>query len=154
MLEVIHNHPIDFDILKNLYKDEDDLLAAWPEALYPFCVEQWKRFLSTSTEYASLIFKFHEEEIGHILLKPNDKNQLFICFVILDKKFRGKGLIKEMLNLTEEFAAKNFTHEQLWLHVDPNNLPALKTYENFGFKKVLVTELGRYRMVKDLSNEQ
>jgi hypothetical protein len=30
MIEIVLNHPIDYEILKNLYVDKDDLQRAWP----------------------------------------------------------------------------------------------------------------------------
>ena len=150
MIELIHNHPIDFEILKKLYHDWNDLQQAWPGAKYPLCIEEWTDFFKTSSGYASLLFKYKETFIGHLILKPHDEKQLYICFVILDKKFRGQGLIYDMLRLTEQFALANFKYDALWLHVDPQNIPAIKAYKKFGFQLVRITETGKCQMSKRL----
>lgn len=151
MIELIHNHPIDFEAIKELYKNNDDLQKAWPGAKFPLCVDEWMNFLNTSSEYASLLFRNNGTIIGHLILKPKEEKQLYICFVILDKKFRGQGLIYEMLKVTEQFAAAKFKYDALWLHVDPNNLPAVKAYEKLGYHLIQMTEAGRYRMSKQLT---
>lgn len=151
LVEFIHNHPIDFAPLKKLYSDWNDLQKAWPGAKYPLSIEEWTIFFKTSYEYASLLFKYKETIIGHLILKAQDEKQLYICFVILDKKFRGQGLVYEMLRLTEQFALVNFKHDSLWLQVDPQNIPAIKAYKKFGFQLVQITETGMCRMSKQMA---
>ena len=150
MIEIYYNNPIDFELIKGLYNDMDDLQSAWPGAKYPFCVEEWVSFLKTSDQYASLIFKTNDTIIGHLVLKPKRQEQLFVCFVVLDKKFRSKGIIYEMLKLTEHFALTHFIHDKLWLHVDPENLPAVHAYEKMGYVFLETTEAGRLRMNKKI----
>jgi RimJ/RimL family protein N-acetyltransferase len=152
MIEIFYNNPIDFEILKQIYSDKDDLQSAWPGAKYPLCVGEWNTFLQTSDQYASLIFKTNGTIIGHLVLKPKIKEQLFICFVILDKKFRGKGIIYEMLTLTEQFALTHFSHDKLWLHVDPENIVAVRVYERMGYVFMELTDAGRLRMNKKIKN--
>ena len=64
MIELVLNHPIDYEILKNLYADKDDLKKAWPGAKYPLCVNEWNNFLSTSEKYVSLLQKKADKYIG------------------------------------------------------------------------------------------
>jgi ribosomal protein S18 acetylase RimI-like enzyme len=131
MIELVLNHPIDYEILKNLYADKDDLQKAWPGAKYPLCVNEWNNFLSTSEKYVSL---------------------LYICFVNLDKTHRGQGIIYEMLRLAEKHAREHFSFDRLWLHVDPENHPPIKAYEKLGYKLDSITEAGRYRMFKPIKD--
>lgn len=152
MIEIVLNHPIDYEILKNLYADKDDLQRAWPGAKYPLCINEWNDFLSTSVKYGSLLYKKDGKYIGHILLKPREKTQLYICFVILDKAYRGQGIIYEMLKLAEKHAREHFSFNRLWLHVDPENHPAIKAYEKLGYKLDSITEAGRYRMFKPIED--
>lgn len=153
MIELIHNHPINFELLKKLYNDWNDLQKAWPGAKYPISIEEWTNFLKTSPGYASLLFKYQETFIGHLILKPHDEKQLYVCFIILDKKFRGQGLVYEMLRLTEQYSLAQFKHDALWLQVDPQNIPAIKAYKKFGFQLVQITETGQCRMSKRLKRD-
>jgi RimJ/RimL family protein N-acetyltransferase len=150
MLKIFHNRPVDYENLKVLYKDKEDLEKAWPGSTYPFSVDEWKNFITSSPDYASLLFELNDQYIGHLLLKSNELKRLYVCFVILQKEFRGRGLIYEMMKMAEEFAINNFNYNDLWLHVDPENLAALKVYEKIGFKKIEVTETCRLRMKKEI----
>ena len=152
MIELVLNHPIVYEIPKNLYADKDDLQKAWHGAKYPLCVNEWKNFLRTSEKYVSLLYKKADKYIGHILLKPREQTQLYICFFILDKTHRGQGIIYEMLRLAEKHAREHFSFDRLWLHVDPENHPAIKAYEKLGYKLDSITEAGRYRMFKPIKD--
>jgi ribosomal protein S18 acetylase RimI-like enzyme len=152
MLKLIHNDPIDFEILKMIYEDPQDLQKAWPDSKYPLCVEEWTHFLNTNPDHASLLFTFNGEVAGHLILKANHQQRLFICFVIVTKKFRGQGLVDQMLEQAEDFAIKKFNYEKLWLHVAPENFTAVKAYERSGFKTIEETDKGRYRMNKPIKN--
>jgi ribosomal protein S18 acetylase RimI-like enzyme len=150
-LTLIENSPVDFEILKTLYKDNEDLQMAWPGAKYPLCPEEWSKFISSAVNCASLLFMLDKKIIGHLLLRSSVEGELYLCFVYLDKAYRGQGLIYQMIQLAIDFSVSNFPYDKLWLHVDPGNLPALKAYEKMGFEKILVTEKGRLRMAKEMN---
>ncbi|KAF4684709.1 hypothetical protein FOZ60_007396 [Perkinsus olseni] len=71
-----------------------------------------------------------------------------ICYVAVDLKsvgqklkvadaYRGRGIATEMLSHT--FAVLEQTHPKLisvYLHVDSDNLPAIRLYEKSGFEKI------------------
>ncbi len=150
MLQIIQNTPIDYQVLQELYKDNEDLQKAWPGAKYPLCIDQWNEFLSKSKLNVSLLFKNEGRIVGHLVLLDKGDQQLFLCFVLLDKSLRGQGLVNDMLKQTENFVQSNFEYNELWLHVDPNNTPAFRAYAKLGYKLVSVTEAGRYRMFKKI----
>lgn len=151
MIELALNYPIDYEVLKILYARKEDLQMAWPGAKFPLCEDEWNQFLSSPEIATSLLFRQENVFVGHLVLKLRAENQLYICFVILDKAHRGQGIIYQMMKLTEEYAFKNFGCDRLWLHVDPENYPALKTYEKVGYVLDSITEAGRYRMFKTLT---
>ncbi len=150
MIKLIHNNPIDFEILKVIYQNQQDLEAAWPGAKYPLCVQQWENCSKESLNFASLLFKKQSQYVGHLVLKSNPQAELYICFLIISESFRGHGLIYQMLEMTEDFARKNYTYDKLWLHVNPENLPAYKAYQKYGFQITSKNESGSLKMVKDL----
>lgn len=74
-----------------------------------------------------------------------------ILEVRLDKRFRGQGLIYEMLDLVEEFVKTNYSNRELYLHVNPENLNALEAYEKHGYQKICLTDKARFKMRKVLN---
>ena len=106
MLQLVINDPIDYDLLKMLYSDKEDLARAWPEAKFPLCSAEWSRWMDAGVKSVSLLFKYNDSFIGHVVLRSNDQNQLFLCFVLLKKQFRGQGLIYQLQSKVEMFASK------------------------------------------------
>lgn len=79
---------------------------------------------------------------------------LFLCFVVLSPQWRGKKLGCEMLRETEEFVRLNYTHRDLFLHVNKSNERARKLYESSGYQKVWENS-DKIQMKKNLySSEQ
>jgi RimJ/RimL family protein N-acetyltransferase len=154
MLELVINDPIDYDLLKMLYSDKEDLARAWPKAKFPLCSAEMSRWLGAGVKPVSLLFKCNDSFIGHVVLRSNDQNQLFLCFVLLNKQFRGQGLIYQVLSKVETFVSKNFVEKEIYLHVDPNNHAALRAYEKQGYEKIAVTDKGRFRMLKSITDEK
>jgi RimJ/RimL family protein N-acetyltransferase len=77
-----------------------------------------------------------------------------LCFVLLNKQFRGQGLIYQVLSKVETFASKNFVEKEIYLHVDPSNHAALRAYKKQGYEKIAVTDKGRFRMLKSITEEK
>lgn len=150
MLEMILNEPIDYELLKDLYSEEEDLAKSWPGSKYPLCPEEWSRWIDSGQKVASLLFRFEGKYIGHVILRLNNQDQLFLCFVMLKKRYRNQGLIYKMLDEVEKFASHNFSQKEIYLHVDPNNYAALKVYQKHGYEKVALTQQGRFRMLKSI----
>lgn len=112
------------------------------------CPIQWNEWITAGNQYASLLFKYGNGLVGHVLLRNNDQEQLFLCFVILDKQFRGQGLTHPLLQKVEEFAPSHFSNKEIYLHVDPENLPALNAYRKNGYEQIAATDKGRFRLKK------
>ena len=149
-LELKKNHPVDYQLVKYFYEDPEDLAKAWPEAKSPFYQEEWERWMNAGSPGVSLIFRAGEIPVGHLVLKINEQNQLYLCFVVLKKSHRGRGYIHEMLTMTDAYVLQSFPHECLYLHVEPSNLNALAAYEKHGFEHIGVTEKHRFRMRKEI----
>lgn len=75
--------------------------------------------------------------IGTTLLKniDNDKKSCEIGLFIGDDNYLGKGLGKESVNATVDYAFKHLHMNQVYLYVYSNNLSAISTYEKCGFIK-------------------
>jgi N-acetylglutamate synthase-like GNAT family acetyltransferase len=63
------------------------------------------------------------------------KTSWYIPVVVVDKKYRRKGIASKLLNHTFDYLKKNFYARKIFLIVDCNNESAINLYKNLGFKK-------------------
>ncbi|MDR1568220.1 MAG: GNAT family N-acetyltransferase [Streptococcaceae bacterium] len=92
-------------------------------------------------------YYFVEKEaqiIGYIAYDVLDQS-LYLSKLYLLKAFRGKGLMKEVLNYLEGLA-KSFGLSNLFLRVNRENQLALKVYQKLGFElfRTHCTPIGPY----------
>lgn len=60
------------------------------------------------------------------------EKRLHVNQIVIDKKFRGQGIAKKMLNLTEKYA-REMDVKIIDLFVTEENLAAVKMYEDLGY---------------------
>lgn len=132
-LEVFINGPFDAQLIKDLYRNQQDLNYAWPKARYPFSEKQWRDQFPPSSNNSSLVFKIGNQIIGHIALLANP-DDIYLCYVILHPDFRGQGLAEKMIFEAEMFCRLNYPYDELHLNVEKNNPRAIKLYKRMGYK--------------------
>lgn len=91
------------------------------------------------TGFALFKFKKIPERIYLRKIYPNEYGITFAIRIY--GKYRGKGLaLKFMKDVFEKFIItkeyKNKKDNKFWIKVSERNIPAVKTYEKFGFVKV------------------
>ncbi len=80
-------------------------------------------------------FELKKIYIGSVGLKNIDykKNQAEVTIVISDKKYLGKGLGQEALQLICEYGFSQLSLEKIEIHCIAENVRAIRAYEKFGF---------------------
>jgi ribosomal protein S18 acetylase RimI-like enzyme len=148
MFSVEVNYPFDASRIAHLYANREDLILANPLAGFPFNHLEWASFFPPGTQNSSLLFKDSDYVFGHMGLLVKEES-LYLCYVIIDPKYRGRGLARKMIKETEEFCRLNYTHRELYLHVHKNNQRARNLYEKCGLK-ITHDFQEKIRMKKDL----
>jgi RimJ/RimL family protein N-acetyltransferase len=59
----------------------------------------------------------------------------WLDWILVDQRFRKKGLGKAMLNYAIQNAKRNGCHK-IWCDTDPNNKQAIKFFKRMGFRKI------------------
>jgi ribosomal protein S18 acetylase RimI-like enzyme len=132
LLEIVVNDPFQASLIKHLFTDRQDLKLASPKSKFPFCEEEWEAMFAQDPENCSLLFKHHDKTIGHISFLPNGED-IYLCYVILLPEFRGKNVAEKMIIQAEEFCRLNYSHDELHLNVNKENLRAQKLYLKLGY---------------------
>jgi ribosomal protein S18 acetylase RimI-like enzyme len=142
------NSPFKAHLIKELYRDRSDLKLASPRARYPFWDKEWEDQFPLDSDNCSLCLKFQEKIVGHAAIITSAED-IYICYVIIDEKYRKQGLGKKMIQLIEEFCRLNYPHKELFLNVSKDNVIAIKLYEDLGYSSYDDSD-DKYRMVKKL----
>lgn len=87
------------------------------------------------------IAKLDNKIIGYLIVMIKEQNNpvmklkkyLIIDTICVDKRYRGKGIGKELLEFAKGIA-KEYNCTDLQLSVNPENTNAINVYENFGFE--------------------
>ncbi|HEX9513349.1 MAG TPA: GNAT family N-acetyltransferase [Puia sp.] len=126
----------DADSLISWFENEESLVQfAGPIFSYPLTKEQIATHLTDANRF---IYKVTDEEsslvIGHgeICKVPNEPPKL-TCLVIGNKKFRGKGLGKELTRQLTALAFDLLQADAVQLYVYDWNKNAFELYKSLGF---------------------
>lgn len=86
--------------------------------------------------------------VGHLIMRftDEDKQILRFGFIIVDDKKRGKGLGKEMLLLSLNYAFERLQARKVTLGVFENNPTAYYCYKAVGFQDVRAAKQEFYRI--------
>lgn len=71
--------------------------------------------------------------VGHAMIMPTDRPGVSEYAIFLEEAVRGQGLGTEVNILTAQ-VARTLRIDRLWLSVEPRNRPAVRSYENAGFR--------------------
>lgn len=148
MLNLIEKD-LDLEVLKSLYQNREDLQLAWTKAAYPFDEGQWRQWFKESSEKRafSLYLEHNGEVIGHtaVLDYKTGAKVTYLCFLVIDRKYRGQGFGKSMVHLSCEFIRDKLRKSVAYLMVDPENKSALECYLSCGFSYVDGDNPRRYK---------
>jgi len=138
--------------IATLYKNKQDLKLAFPSARFPVDMKDWQTWIEkTESENFSLLWGDKDGFISHLAIKcfREKPGIVYLCFFIIDEKYRGKGLSSKILDDAYRFVREELDKSELWLVVDPKNKKAFNIYLNEGFKIIDEREAG-LRMMKQL----
>ncbi len=123
----------DFLSICKLPENKQVLFYMFPNAKYPLDYEQLEEI--HKKRYFPTVFLFNEKIVGYsnIYFMPND-NEPHIGHVILDKKYRGMGLGKEIMMVMINIALKEFIPKEIKLAVFETNKNVYELYKSIGFK--------------------
>lgn len=130
-LKTIFEWKNDYDLLK--------LINAHPSNNNMYELYDW--FDRNQSDKNQFMWGIHEMSSGHII---GIVRLMFIDWIssvaefgmyIGEKSYRGKGLGKEVLNLTLDFAFNKINMHRIYLKVDNTNNTAVNLYISCGFKK-------------------
>ena len=125
----------DFEEIKDILISEfDDFWS--PEILKNELIGENKKYI---------VAKYKNEVVGFcgIMTNPPD---IEIMNIVVKKSFRKKGIGKILLNRIIEISQK-LNCKKIFLEVNEKNFPALKLYDNVGFKQIGIRK--KYYNLKD-----
>ena len=123
-IEIFDMRLEDFEQIKDiLVSDFDDFWT--PNILKNELIGENKKYI---------VAKYKNEVVGFagIMINLSDTE---IMNIVVKKNFRQKGIGKILLNKIIEISQKN-NCENIFLEVNEKNVPAIKLYENTGFKQI------------------
>jgi ribosomal protein S18 acetylase RimI-like enzyme len=86
---------------------------------------------------------FDDNKAGYFAIKPDKPSGLFLSKLYVEKRFRGKGIARVMLNKIINIC-ENEGYDNIWLTVNKNNVKSIAVYKKMGFEisEALVTDIG------------
>lgn len=140
--------------IRNVTKNDSELLFNWrnEDSVRIFSRnshlltweehEKWFNKIINSNTGESLIYIFEKsgKKIGMTRIDKavGDSSEISI---ILDPKFRGKGLSKQLLSTTLDIIAKDFTYERIIATVHQDNIASQRAFKALGFRVLRQNQL-------------
>jgi ribosomal-protein-alanine N-acetyltransferase len=123
--------------LAAMLSDEHDLKLVWPDARFPFDVEQWRERLTRSPGNGYFQVCRGAAVIGHAaLLETEQPDMLSVSFLYIAPTHRGAGLGSWLIAAVEACARKREGIRMLRLRVRSYNPRALHIYRKAGFREI------------------
>lgn len=135
VITLIPNDPLNLETLQKLLHDQDELYLVWPDAKYPFDMEQWREAILSEATNISFYVGKQDEIIGHAALRETDVPQEYaICYVFICPEHRGNGYGRDLVQQLEIDARDRLGAKTLRLHVRSYNPLAMYLYDSMGFQ--------------------
>jgi len=126
--------PADRAALETFYDGFDPKRAA--QGLPPSGLPRIQRWLDSILAFGSHLVVERDGHIaGHAMLLPTDRPGVSEYAIFLAREVRGQGVGTQVNRLSVEMA-RTMELRGLWLSVEPQNRPALRSYEKAGFRFV------------------
>jgi len=75
-----------------------------------------------------------DELVGFLMyLKNYERNELYLCRLMIDQKYQGRGYGKGALDRLKEIAMSDEKIKTIKLSTNPENKNGIRIYEKFGF---------------------
>lgn len=104
------------------------------QGLPPLGSERVVRWLDTVLSDGIHLLAFVGERlVGHGLLMPTGRSDVWEWAIFLARGHRGRGMGTEMNRIAIEIA-RRMGLRKLWLSVEPHNRPAVRSYEKVGYR--------------------
>ena len=126
----------DFKNLITWIDSKEELMQfAGPQLKFPLTNEQLQETLTNKNVFAfKIVENSKNSPIGHAEIFIKDNSFALARILIGDKKMRGKGLGKIIVDKLLEFGFNNFDKNTAELNVFDWNVSAIKCYEKVGFE--------------------
>lgn len=129
----------DFGKICNLIKSKQELFLVFPKGNYPLTVEQVQELAQQRKELT--VMECNNTIVGFAnFYNFKQAHSAFIGNVIIDKKYRGKGLGKKLILHMLKIAEEKFKLAEIRISVFNENTTALLLYLNFGFVPYAIEE--------------
>lgn len=142
-MEIVVPNKNDWEKVNNLAVQVHELHVGWRPDIFVSSeiVIDKERFLSLIENTQIFVAKENEDILGYITFDIKEKanpimrfrKQLSIDAMCVDKTVRHKGIGTKLLEFVKKYALKNDCTD-LYLTVNEENIPGIKTYEKFGFR--------------------
>ncbi len=120
--------------------DDDDIRNNIQYASKKPNIRLLKKYIKSKSNKSDVIFlaikvKNNNKHIGNIKFEPFDlKNKKTTMGIMIgDPKWRGKGLVKEILEAFSIYLNEKYGSFKIFLAVSRNNIKAIKAYKKTGF---------------------
>ena len=122
----------DFEGICKLIKNKEDLFLVYPSGSYPFTVAQVRELSQVRIELT--VIEDKNKIIGFAnFYNYEEHKSAFIGNVVIDEKYRGRGLGKELISNMLKIAHEKYKLPEIKISVFNANTPALLLYLSFGF---------------------
>jgi ribosomal protein S18 acetylase RimI-like enzyme len=122
----------DFEGICKLITSKEELYLIYPAGKYPFTVNQIKELSQVRKELT--VIELENNIIGFANFYNYQQGQsAFIGNVVIDRKYRGRGLGKELISHMLKVACEKYDLPEIRISVFNDNTTALLLYRCFGF---------------------
>ena len=90
------------------------------------------RQLDEGSRYYYAVLEDTEEKTGYFSIYPKE-NKMYLSKLYLKKRFRGRGISKEIIDFIKAEAKKEDLHE-IFLNVNRKNASSIDAYKHLGFE--------------------
>ena len=142
-MEILVPNKTDWEKVNRLAVQVHELHVGWRPDIFlsSEIVIDKERFFDLIENTQIFVAKENEDILGYITFDIKEREnpimrfrkQLSIDAMCVDEKCRHKGIGTKLLGFVKEYALKNNCTD-LYLTVNEENIPGIKTYEKFGFR--------------------
>ncbi len=131
---VRHYDPADRAALEAMYADFEPKRAA--QGLPPDSPERLRAWLDrVLARGIHLVVEVGGRVLGHVMLIPMEEPTTIELANFLHQSIRNRGIGTALNRLAAEIA-REAGYRRLWLSVEPSNRPAIRSYQNAGFRQL------------------
>ncbi|OHT00411.1 acetyltransferase GNAT family [Tritrichomonas foetus] len=129
-----------------------------PKGQVPYMIEKYQSPKAVEQQikngYNYFFLTADGKNVGYLGIQP-EKEKLFLSKIYVDKDFRRKGIARNAVNFSCNFA-KEKDLKSVYLTVNKYNYGSIESYKNMGFKTIdsVVTDIGNGYVMDDYIMEK